>query len=1076
MRFISSQRRGNARFVPAPWALVLISIAAFVFAVLAGPVAAQGTAQAPVAQPVAVQASLVLDLQTHSGPIRRLAVDPLGQTVVTASDDKTAIVWNLADGRARHVLRVPVRSGEVGRLYGAAIDPSGKTVAVAGTSAAPGGQHRIFVFDLATGAFVRAFDARGGDVKRMAWAPDGTFLAAVYAGQPALRIFDANGVLWAMEKLPADSYGLSVSAQGQIAVASFDRQVRLFRIRGGRLADEGTIRTTLNDPVSVRHSPDGRWLAVGYFSLADEVENSGTPASRGAGVRRRVFVDVFGATSRTIERSIEFRDLAFGNLMTVAWQHDGNALYAGGTGYAREGEHPVKRIPWPQGEPTSVVVAGDSIQDMTALPQGGMAYASYDGSWGVLGADASVRRHESATLRLVEPQWLRLSADARSVQWQRSAMYPDARSFVLNERRAGGALPAAGPLNAPVDNDRPGFIVEGLRANFAPSVNGVPVQMLPNEAARAVALLPERDAAILGTSRTLRRFGRDGREQWRVALHTEARAVNVSADGRFVVAGLGDGTIRWYRAADGAPLLSLVVLRDGRWVIWTDSGHFDAGPGAEDLVGWLVTRPGGERADFHGASRFRGRFLRPDIIDQVLVQADVPRAIAQANLARREQAQAVNDDELVAAVDARQQDVPATQALPASLSLASAAPAVVDGDKVDLELVVFAPSDAQGGRLQARVDGRLVELEVKRLEPRPGGELLAQVSVQLVAATGRLSITSEGRNGHSMPLMLDIRSTAPALAERKRGSLYVLAVGVSRYANPVINLLQASKDARDFAASMRKQESSSAAPGRSEAADAPPRGAASASERGGSSAAPGRSEAADALPRGAASASERGGSFLYDQVHTRVLVDDAATQAAMLDALNWLQRTPGRDDTAVLFVAGHGVVDATDTYYFLPHDMREARLSRTAISEAQLRNTMAGMKGRTLFFVDTCFASRALGDLGKQGSLERRETTRMVSGMAQSELGVIVFSGSAPRQESLETTAWGNGAFTKALVEGLSGLADPSRKGFVTHVGLDGYVTEAVKNLTRGRQTPVTAVPPGVADFPVARWSVSSAP
>lgn len=1024
-------RGARARVVPSP-AVVLATLLVWVLiGASIRPAAAQGTgaatppaAQAPAppsaAPATTVQASLVLDLPTHSGPIRRLAVDPQGRVLVTASDDKTAIVWNLADGRARHVLRVPVASGEVGRLYGAAIDPSGRTVAVAGTSAAPGGTHRIFVFDLDTGGFVRAFDARGGDVKRLAWAPDGLFLAAVYAGAPALRIFDVNGVMWAEEKLPADSYGVSVSAQGQIAVASFDRQVRLYRIRGGRLADEGTIRTTLNDPVSVRHSPDGRWLAVGYFSLADEVDANAALRSRGdaSALRRRVIVDVYGTTSRTVERSIEFRDLAFGNLMTVAWQHDGNALYAGGTGYAREGEHPIKRIPWPQGDPTSVVAATDSIQDMAPLPGGGMVFGSYDGSWGVLNADGGLqRRNESAGTRIVQPQWLRVSADAKRVQWQRSAEQPQQQGFSLDERRAGaGAGPGAaagGELIAPVDNDRPGFVVTGVPNAFAPSVNGQPIAMLPNEAARGAALLPDRQSMIFAGSRTLRRIGRDGREVWRLALHTEARAVNVSSDARLVVAGLGDGSIRWYRASDGAPLLSLMVLRDGRWIVWTETGHFDAGPGAEDLVGWLVTRPGGERADFHGASRFRDRFMRPDIIDQVLVQADVPRAIVVANQARRQQAVATNDTELLAAVDARQQDVPATQALPAALTLASPAPAVVTGDRVDLEVAVYSPQDAQGGRLQARVDGRPVDLQVNRIQPAPGGEVVAQVSVQLVLPVGRLSITAEGRNGHSMPLALDIRTTAPALAERKRGTLYVLAVGVSRYSNPVINLLQASKDARDFAASMKRQE-----------------------------------------------------GLLYDRVETRVLTDEGATQGAILDAMGWLSKSPASEDTAVLFIAGHGVVDPTDTYYFLPHDMRENRLSRTAVSESKLRDTMASIKGRALFFVDTCFASRAIG------TLDRKDTARMAGGMAQSELGVIVFSGSAPRQESLETTAWGNGAFTKALVEGLSGQADPARKGFITHVALDGYVSQAVRALTSGRQTPVTAVPPGISDFAVARWPV----
>ena len=98
------------------------------------------------------------------------------------------------------------------------------------------------------------------------------------------------------------------------------------------------------------------------------------------------------------------------------------------------------------------------------------------------------------------------------------------------------------------------------------------------------------------------------------------------------------------------------------------------------------------------------------------------------------------------------------------------------------------------------------------------------------------------------------------------------------------------------------------------------------------------------------------------------------------------------------------------------------------------------------------------------GKLDGRETVRLVNGLSQSEMGVIVFSGSAPRQESLESAAWGNGAFTKALLDGLTGLADSGRVGFVTHVGLDGYVGQAVRTLTVGRQTPVTVMPQGIAD------------
>jgi hypothetical protein len=954
------------------------------------------TSTVPVASLPA--ASLVLNTGSHNGPLRRVALDAAGGTAVTASDDKTAIVWQLDGLRPRHVLRVPVGGGEIGRLYGAAWDPSSKLIALAGTSAAPGGSaHRIFVFD-AGGGFVRAFDARGGDVKRLAWSADGRFIAAVYAREPALRVFGADGALWFEQRLPADSYGLSLAADGRIAVAAFDRRVRLYRVTERRVEPDGDFATTLGDPVSVQFSPDARWLAVGYFSRGD------ARGLQSAG-RRPVVVDVYDAASRRLERSFEWRDVEQGNLMTVGWQADGRALYAGGTGYTKLGEFPIQRIAWPAGETRSFIAATDSIQDLAALPDGRMLFASFDGTLGIVDGERVVARSDGRTARVLDAADLRISADARIVQW-RGAGDAAPRSFALERRTVAGEV-----ANLMAASDRRGLSITGVPHGLAPTVEGHRVPLLPNESTRAAAVLPDRSAVILGASRTLRRIGADGRAHWTIQQATETRAVGVSADGRMVVAALSDGSIRWYRAADGAALLALLVLRDGRWVLWTESGHFDAGPGAEDLVGWLVTRPSGEQADYFGASRLRDRFLRPDVIDQVLVQQDLPRAIAAANEARIGLAQAqAQDDDVLNRLRAAQQPVAVRDAVPAALTLALAPPAQVPSTTVDVQVKVHAATDPRQQVLTARLDGRPVNVVLKRVRALPSGETLAELSIELVSAGGRLQIAAQGPNGVSMPVEFDVRSSAAALRERPRPSLYVAAVGVSRYANPVINLQQAAKDARDFARALERQQ----------------------------------------------------GAF-YDAVHTRVLTDENATRAAVLDALKWLRTTPGPNDIAVLFFAGHGVVDAADTYYFLPHDMRESQLQRSAVSETQLRDALAAIKGRTLFFVDTCYASHAIG------KLDRRETVRLVNGLAQSEMGVIVFSGSASRQESLESAAWGNGAFTKALLDGLTGLADSRRVGFVTHVGLDGYVAQAVRNLTVGRQTPVTVLPQGIADYPIAK-------
>jgi len=94
--------------------------------------------------------------------------------------------------------------------------------------------------------------------------------------------------------------------------------------------------------------------------------------------------------------------------------------------------------------------------------------------------------------------------------------------------------------------------------------------------------------------------------------------------------------------------------------------------------------------------------------------------------------------------------------------------------------------------------------------------------------------------------------------------------------------------------------------------------------------------------------------------------------------------------------------------------------------------------------------------------------TAVVNELASAENGVVVFSSSTGRQYSLESDAWKNGAFTKAVVEGVTGKADLRKTGRITHKMLDYYVAERVKELTGGQQTPVNPSPQGVPDFPIA--------
>jgi WD40 repeat protein len=96
------------------------------------------------------------------------------------------------------------------------------------------------------------------------------------------------------------------------------------------------------------------------------------------------------------------------------------------------------------------------------------------------------------------------------------------------------------------------------------------------------------------------------------------------------------------------------------------------------------------------------------------------------------------------------------------------------------------------------------------------------------------------------------------------------------------------------------------------------------------------------------------------------------------------------------------------------------------------------------------------------------DVNRIVNELSSAENGTVVFASSTGRQQSIESEEWGNGAFTKALVEGLNGQADLLKKGEIKISTLEAYVADRVKDLTKGEQTPTVAKPQTVQDYTIA--------
>ncbi len=273
----------------------------------------------------------------------------------------------------------------------------------------------------------------------------------------------------------------------------------------------------------------------------------------------------------------------------------------------------------------------------------------------------------------------------------------------------------------------------------------------------------------------------------------------------------------------------------------------------------------------------------------------------------------------------------------------------------------------------------------------------------------KITLLAKTQWATSEPATIHLIWSGPASPkETPKPKLFALAVGISQYEDPVLNLEYAAKDAFEFSAFLEQQ---------------------------------------------------KGG--LYKNVILKRIVDVAATKESILQAFEILEQNTTANDVAIIFLAGHGVNDKGGIYYFLPHQADTSRLRETAIAFSEIQETLSAIKGKTLLFVDTCHAGNIMG--------VRRgvpDINAFISELTRAENGAIVFAASTGRQYSQESEEWGNGAFTEALLEGLNGKADILNKGAITVNMLRLFLSERVKELTKGKQTPTTISPHTIPDFP----------
>ena len=449
-------------------------------------------------------------------------------------------------------------------------------------------------------------------------------------------------------------------------------------------------------------------------------------------------------------------------------------------------------------------------------------------------------------------------------------------------------------------------------------------------------------------------------------------------DGRLLASAGEDGSTFLWDTKTAEHLLTLISLDDGgEWMVVTPQGLFDGTPVSWNQILW---RYNGETFNVAPIEWFFNEFYHPGLLSDVF-GGKRPRVAQDVSKKDRRQP--------IVKLSLMRQEVgsPAADAAIASRTIKV---------KIDINDAPADKDNPQGtGARDVRLfrNGSLVKVwHGDVLKGQPSVSLEEEITV--TAGPNRLVAYAFNRDNVKSKDAPLVFTGAESL--KRKGTAYIIAVGVNEYENPQYNLKYATADARDFGEEVRRRQT----------------------------------QIGD-----------------FERVEVVQLLDKDATKANILAAIKRLAGEPGPpslkagpldglkrvepEDTVIIYYAGHGTAQA-QRFYLIPHDLGYTG-DRTKLTEAGLKTMLAhsisdleleaaveGLDaGHLLLIIDACNSGQALE------AEEKRRGPMNSKGLAQLayEKGMYILTAAQSFQAALEAAQLGHGYLTYALVE--EGLKTP---------------------------------------------------
>ncbi len=917
------------------------------------------------AEPSDITASKpILKIETgfHAAIVNKISLTRNGQ-LISVSDDKTARLWTAINEPSK-VLRVPIGQQSEGELYAVAASPK-KDIAVVGgsTGISWDGISTVYSINLNTGEIVGKLSDLPGTIHALSYSKDGKYLA-VGTSTGLIRVVDlaTKSVVTQNNDCFNTVAAIEYLADNRFVTACFDGSVRMYDEKFQLIAAH-----TLADkrrPWRIALSPDQTQAAVGTLDAGE--------------------IEVLSLKDLTLTNKLSSNQKKSGTFTSVAWS--GDTLFGAGTYGDPFGDIFIHSWNLKTKKQADIAVAKDSITDILLLANKELAFATAEGLIGKVQLDNQKV--------LAQP---RLIADYRGAYLGNFALSKDGTVLEIGKAQ-GGKQPIRFSFlerqlteNPKPEKDLFAPIIPTSVKNWSqskqPTLNGKPIVLGGNEYSRSIASSEDGTLVLLGADYSLRLF-KQGKDLWNIPLQSPAWAVNLTRDGRYAVAALGDGTVHWFSVNDASEAMALFIMADNRWIAWTPEGYFDHSNELEQLtqadvlsrglrpvvqaqalaskfVGYHINRGHAATPNFILSEQIQRNFYRPDLVSQKFHNSSI---VLNGN--KGEDAKTVLSKYLppmlksLAWCDNEQCN---------NLNLAENNVINVKVPEIKLRYE-FADQGSGIGDIVLKRSGATVATRGLRVNNSSEKPYLGEQKIFLETGDNPVTLSAFDVNkALQSNEKINLVFHYDASSESKP-SLYVLSIGINKYQNTDINtLVNAVNDAEGINSLLQTQHNR------------------------------------------------------FKEVIPTLLTDEKATRKSIEDNLKNISTKAKSNDVVVIYIAGHGIV-IDGHYYFLPYELKNTvsnEIQANALSDVTLSDLISNFSTpRVAILIDSCYS----GSLATSDMVMRHNQDATWTGALGQSTGRFVLAGSANDQEALDGIA-GHGVFTAVLLDALNGKADRELRG-----------------------------------------------